>query len=376
MTINQFVELAVSLSTQVALLVAVARLLSRFAHRGETECRLWSGCYLAILLLVLAAVCMPHVRIFRPWSSLDAEVAAQLVTIEIRLGAVLFVVWLVGVAVAAFRFLVDFIETSRFIKTCRPLDGDHAQIESILGRGANGTVGRQDEARILTSSAISGPCCWQFHRPYIVLPEYLLSMDRREIRFVLRHELAHLQTGHPMQFFLERVVEVLFWFHPVVRWSASYSAVARELACDEAAIESPAEVRDYLRTLLAIAERGVATPDTRPASLAFGRSPNVVAQRARRLVENTGEPAKRRRQLTPLPIALCLAAATALASLVWLPADLLASPRSSWSPWPRWSAGVLHNFDIEARDYEVYDRRVQLYELFEERTEGSSTGSD
>ena len=59
MTINQFVELACSLSVQAALLVAVAGLLSRFVRNGAAESKLWCGCTVAILVLVVAGVFAP-----------------------------------------------------------------------------------------------------------------------------------------------------------------------------------------------------------------------------------------------------------------------------------------------------------------------------
>lgn len=50
---------------------------------------------------------------------------------------------------------------------------------------------------------------------------------------------------------------------------------------------------------------------------------------------------------------------------LWLPIDLAVSSRSTWSPWPRWSANVLREFGIMALDFEVYDDRIELHEMLE-----------
>jgi hypothetical protein len=72
------------------------------------------------------------------------------------------------------------------------------------------------------------------------------------------------------------------------------------------------------------------------------------------------------RRLPAFAAALGLAAATALAICVWMPVDVLASPRATWSPWPKWTAGVLHDLGIPVRDFEPYDRRIVLQELLED----------
>jgi hypothetical protein len=50
-------------------------------------------------------------------------------------------------------------------------------------------------------------------------------------------------------------------------------------------------------------------------------------------------------------------------ALVTVPLDPLSSSRSVWSPWPSWTAEMLHCFGYTLRDYEPFDARVQLYEL-------------
>jgi hypothetical protein len=54
---------------------------------------------------------------------------------------------------------------------------------------------------------------------------------------------------------------------------------------------------------------------------------------------------------------------TCLLSQLWIPVDSMSSSRSKWSPWPSWSAQASHFFGFNLRDYEKFDRRVQVYEL-------------
>jgi len=178
--------------------------------------------------------------------------------------------------------------------------------------------------------------------------------------------MEHLRTGHPLQLFLQRVVEVIFWFHPMVWWASHQSALSREFACDRAAIDSSKDIASYLRTLLAIVERGAAQKGERPATLAFVRGKSVIAKRARRLVQLAQSNRPGDRQLaSSFTASISLVTAAVLIAFVWLPVNVSASPHGNWSPWPAWTAGVLHDFGISARDYEVYDHRFELRELLE-----------
>jgi len=147
----------------------------------------------------------------------------------------------------------------------------------------------------------------------------------------------------------------------------------REFTCDEAAANSGADSAAYLRTLLRIAER--CERNQSASAIAFGRTSSEIVLRARRLVDLSKEAQhKTVRWMIGRKTSTCiLAGITLMLSMLWLPTDPLASPRSYWSPWPRWTAEVAHSFGCNLRDYEQYDRRSQLFEIA--RRAGHPTGN-
>jgi len=370
MTSTQFLELAVSLSVQVALVIIVAHWLGRLVNCERMQCRLWTVCYVVLLSLVGVALLFPHPRLFQPWAAIDTQHATALVTIEMQLGQALFFVWLAGAAVSLMVFFIRSFQVNRFLKTCQPVDLD----KFISNENQNdlpqmASFPSKQRLRLLTSTRLTTPFCSQFHYPYIVVPEYLLGFDRQKFNFIIRHELEHLKTGHPLQLFLQRVVEVVFWFHPMVWWASQQSSISREFACDEAAIDSPADIAMYLRTLLTIMEYSASQAEEAPTSLAFGRGKSIVALRARRLTQIAKSNEFGGRSRISGPAAYCsFVMLAALIGFLWLPMDVLASSRTNWSPWPTWSASVLHDFDIPVRDFEVFDNRIELHELSEHQT--------
>jgi len=277
-------------------------------------------------------------------------------------------------------FILRAVRVHRFLNSCTPVDRSilsQLGLSSMVGEHS-GLVGKT-EVRVMSSPQTITPFCWHFHRPVIVLPQFLLAADSKTIEFVLRHELAHLRTGHPLQLFLQRVVESLFWFHPMIWWASHQSTRVREFACDTAAIDSPSETSAYLRALLMIVEHGARTchvPANAP-TMTFGRSGALVADRARRLVHSAqGSLDRKRLSFSPMVAQLGLVAVTLLGAFLWLPIDALASPRSNWSCWPSWSSGALHDMGISAPDFQTYDRRARLSELNEHETGSTELGGE
>lgn len=357
---SQFLEAFVSTATQAALLVALAHWIGRWTADERIQCRLWFGCFVSLLIATALAAVVPHFRIAIPSTILNASLAMGLATWTDRIGRGLFYIWGTGVVATLLAFAWQMISLQRFTGRCELLVQD-LELDSELRLHSDGI-------RFLASSQIAVPFCWQFHQPYIVLPAFVLSLSDKEKRHVLKHEIEHLRTGHPLQLFVQRLAEVLFWYHPAVWWASGQAAQVREFVCDDAAVEvsSKQQIIEYLRTLLTIVERAADHNAETGRPLEFGRGASLIARRAQRLVNVAhGALPPRPRIRSRMPLFANVIGATAILAVVWFPANALASPHAHWSPWPTWSARVMHNLGAAARDFEVYDSRTNLIELRE-----------
>lgn len=373
MNAAQFLETVASLSLQAAIVIVAAGCIRRFGRlTAQAECRLWTCSHAVILTLTAIAATFPHLRLVIP-EPLAAARAVSTVQTQLIAGRVLQAVWLTGVAVAGMSLVGGWICAARCLQSCRPIADDLVVSSGVAKVAAIG--GRS--VQFQTGPHVAGPCCWQFHRPYILLPNAVLGFPAGERQFIVQHELAHLRLGHPLQLFLQRLVEILYWFHPIVWWSARQAALAREFACDAAVVSSRSEIAGYLRTLLSVVEQTQSVGEPCRETIGFGVGSGVIALRARRLVTlaqsgDIGVETWIGRRLRPAAILLCGVACT----LAWLPVNDLASSRSWLSPWPTWSAALARNVGVPARDYEAYDPRTQLFELRETAVEeGAATAS-
>lgn len=367
MSSTQFLELVVSLSVQVAVVIIVSHWLGRLVDSERVQSRLWTVCYGILLMLILVSVLLPHPRFFRPWTGVSSDHVSTLVSFELQMGNILFWIWLGGTILSLLVFLVRSCQVNRFLKSCQPVEiSNYLSEETLQELTRKLNLSGQQQVRFLTTDRLSTPFCSQLHYPYIVIPEYLLSFEPQKFNFIILHELEHLRTGHPLQLFLQRLVEVIFWFHPMVWWASQQSALCREFACDEAAIHSPQDIAQYLRTLLTIIEYGTNQADETHTPLAFGRGQSMIASRARRLTQIARNRATRQRvSISGSTAAVGLLLATFLIGLIWVPVDVLASPRANWSPWPSWSADALHDFGVSVHDFETYNGRMELHELLQ-----------
>jgi beta-lactamase regulating signal transducer with metallopeptidase domain/tetratricopeptide (TPR) repeat protein len=90
-------------------------------------------------------------------------------------------------------------------------------------------------------------------RPLILLPPIALSgWSTEQLEMILLHELAHLRRWDNLVNLLQRVVESLLFFHPVVWWLSGWVRLERELCCDRLVVERLGQPVAYAEMLVAL----------------------------------------------------------------------------------------------------------------------------
>lgn len=353
MTLSAFLESAVSLSLQVTLLVLITAWLARCTQRDLTGDRLWQACYVLILLLAVATFALPHLRLFPSFLALSGANREAALNVQAKLGLGVLWLWMAGMVIGVGALILSTLLIHRILRSANPIE-----FVSLINR-CPATRATLPDGRTIhwrQSDVASGPFCWQIHQPLIVLPTFVLEFSDDELQAVITHETTHLTAGHPLHLFLQRVVELLFWFHPIVWWASWQAAAAREYVCDHSAACSSDEAAACLRSLLRLAEKGITVTGGLPAGLSFGAGASLTRNRAARLAEFDAPQSVGSidRYAVFLLVAMSLAA-----SSLHVPLNAMAFDRSIWSPWPTWSARVLQIVDISARDYEIDSHRAE-----------------
>jgi beta-lactamase regulating signal transducer with metallopeptidase domain len=352
MTLSAVFESMVSLSVQVAVLMLVAGWLSHFVRSDRAGDRIWQVCHGLVLLLTIATFLIPHLRLVPHSIVIDQSNRHTVLKLTAEAGEVLLYLWLVGFTIGCAALMLSTAGIHRMLKVAEPMSSDELKSRCglIVTRLPNGR-----EIRWRRSALTDGPFCWQIHTPFIVLPEFVLEFEDDELAAVVHHEIAHLMIGHPLSLFLQRLVELLFWFHPIVWWGSWQAARWREFVCDRSSARSLDEAAACLHSLLKLAERGVTVTGGMPAGLNFGAHRSLTQERALRLSEfDRPESASLWQQM----LWIWVVVATMVVTLVQLPLNPEATERSLWSPWPAWSTEALRAVGVHARDYEIDNHRL------------------
>lgn len=352
----QWFQVLISFAVQATLVIGIAWGVERWTRSAVAKARIWTACFVSLLLLLAMGVLLPRLEWLHPWSALGPKKLLAVANTELVLGKCLLAMWGVGAAVMMARWVMQFLGVRAFISNCPEYP---AEVQDWL-RGqipTNTAAPHGDRLCFRESPRELGPFCYQFHQPLVFLPRTIVDGDKTELEHVLRHELTHLQTQHPMQLFVQKLAQVVLWFHPLVWVSGRRSSLVREFVCDDAASGDAQSTASYLRTLLRLVENRTTSPG---GALMFGRSQSELKLRARRLAFEVERPKIRNNWA---PAVVCVAAL--LLSQFWLPTNPLASRHASHSPWPNWTSTIAHAFGVTLRDFEKFDAELQIDELVE-----------
>ena len=139
----------------------------------------------------------------------------------------LFIIYLAGMLATAGYFAAVNARFSRRARRARIglLEGEAAASYAALCRSL-----RVRPLPVWLCDPLPGACLAGALRPYIAMP---LMVNRKDLRFVLTHELCHAKSLDPLWGLVRNVCCVLFWFHPLVWLGAHVSRLDGEIACDE-----------------------------------------------------------------------------------------------------------------------------------------------
>jgi beta-lactamase regulating signal transducer with metallopeptidase domain len=181
--------------------------------------------------------------------------------------AVLMGVWLSGVIVFGFWAALRFRRLRRDFRAVAAPDSYGELLRSLAAR-----MRLRHAPGLAFSPRVSSPAVFGILRPVIVLPQAFRDRAPDEsVRHALLHELAHVRRGDLYLHAIFMILQILYWFHPLLWWVRRRMQHVRELCCDATVAGVLKEgTREYRETLLAAAERLLnQSPMPAPEGLGF-----------------------------------------------------------------------------------------------------------
>ena len=324
---------------------------------------IWTACVVGLAIVPFVSLILPHCflayrsgieplhfptqwnRPALPGTSSPGEWLSSGAWCSWTVSLTLLSVWAAGAAASLARLLWGWIEMVRLLRQSRPCrDPRVAEILELITE-------RPRSVTVLELKGLVGAICWQIRDAKIVLSADLEHLSVAELEMVMRHECAHLARSDPMMLFVQRLVEIVYWFHPLVWWASLELSKSREFACDDAVVEWKFTPPQYAQCLGRLALWYYAPVPLAPAGLGMLWNQHVVLLRVRRLMVNF----QARKTLNRFHRWLLYLAATGTMFGVAVGrVDWNAMGRSGhvqWTAWPSWTATLLDEVGIQVRDF-------------------------
>jgi beta-lactamase regulating signal transducer with metallopeptidase domain len=180
-------------------------------------------------------------------------------------------------------------------------------------------------------------------RPMILLPATLTTgLTTEELSAILSHEMAHIRRYDLWMNLLQRIIESLLFFHPVVWFLSRRLSAEREICCDDLVIHSGHQPMNYAGALLRMAElcTGV-SPQNSLSLAATSGGTSLLEHRVMRLIHKSPST---RLSLDRKPV-LLLSVLLILAGTMWASANGWLAPRMPREQSPSFAEAMAYEGD-------------------------------
>lgn len=297
----------IDLTVKATTLLVVAAVAARLMHRASAASRhmVWTGTFAAMLLLPMARIAVPAIRIpvldgnavreaipeealpegTTGTSSKAAAPPGPALTSPSPLIAathsaqppswspsqVIVGVWLVGAGLICLRTLVGMARARRGARRAQVLADEWIQsrVEEIRRY-----LRVRRQIRILVSDDQEMPITWGVLRPVILLPSGAVAWGAKsfgKLDAVLVHETAHIARWDALSQAVARLAVAMLWFNPLFWIAARRARFERERACDDAVLAMGARPAEYAGHLVAVVRSLAGPAAALPHGLAMAR---------------------------------------------------------------------------------------------------------
>lgn len=160
------------------------------------------------------------------------------------------VAWICGVVAVLALWIVRWRKVARTAAGAALIENGR---EVVALRRAERTAGIRNLIPVLLSSRAMEPGIFGLIHPVLLWPDGISErLTDAQIEAIVAHEVEHVRRRDNLTALIHTLVEVVFWFHPAVRWIGSRLLEERERACDEKVLEQSAQPETYAESILKV----------------------------------------------------------------------------------------------------------------------------
>ncbi len=223
--------------------------------------------------------------------------------------SILAVIWTTGCIVTAFYFLYNILRiyrlrTRAYLITAENEPELYSQYLSCMTE-----LHIRRQVPLYASCSLSSPVSYGLFRPKIIIPQDMdILLPAQDIRFIFLHELQHYRHRDAALNNLSCLLQIIYWFNPIVWYGFHLLQKDREIACDHSVIHAAGREQSasYGYTLIHYAQQMRQNTFLSPLSH-LGGERALILLRIREIAEyKTDSAAKKIRSTAILLLAACL----------------------------------------------------------------------
>ncbi len=193
-----------------------------------------------------------------------------------------FACWLLGVGGCAELYARKRSRYRALIYEARPVED--AEILSLL-RDCCAQFQVARPVRVVTSNTSISPFTFGVVHPVIYVPQHLLHADNMTALYaIIAHELIHIKRYDIVWMNLQNIIQIIFFFFPVVWYVNRQIELARECICDRAVVAGGTiSTRQYGSSLLLVLKLCFTNQEPLQFLPSFNAQYRILKQRIQRL---------------------------------------------------------------------------------------------
>lgn len=224
-----FIEFALPMLVQSSIVIGILLLAERLLReKVRAVFRYWLG------ILIFVQLILPPLLISRVnlgYLSVAGDVSQSAASPVITWQGTIFLVWLAVVIVMGVVLLKRAILASRHIRQAKRAN---LLMNDLLMYCCKCMGVNKRKVRLRISSDGTSPAVYGLFRPVILVPNNLApSLGSRHLRAVLLHELAHIKRGDLWVNWVQTVLQIVYFYNPLLWLANSTICRVREQAVDE-----------------------------------------------------------------------------------------------------------------------------------------------
>ncbi|MHB1653946.1 MAG: M56 family metallopeptidase [Desulfitobacteriaceae bacterium] len=177
-------------------------------------------------------------------------------------------VWLTGVLAILFYILV--VNILLLLKSRKQRVCDDENVARILEE-CRLSLHVHSQVSVVYDDSLKSPALFGLFRPKIIIsPEIIDKLSSEELRYVFLHELSHLKRRDLLVNTLVTLVQVIYWFNPLIWYALHQMKQDCEIACDASALATvkPEEHKRYGQTIISLLQL-LSEPNWAPGTVGF-----------------------------------------------------------------------------------------------------------